>query len=297
MQYRIMKTQTENNTSTRTRRVYNIARDTSWQKERGLLQNNYIAEVEEVVNQKNESLGYASFLQNALIPGKDKLPKIFPHSFVYHSPKEIVSGDFCWLEQVGDIVFVAAADCTGHGVPGALMTIVCSTILTKTVKELGITTPGKILDKVRELVIDSFNGSGTDIKDGMDISLCAINIKTLKIEWSGAHNPLLYFHENEMHELLGDRQPIGKHEKYVPFITHTVQLCKEDTIYMFTDGYADQFGGEKGKKLMHKQLKQILTTVAQVEITTQKNLLTKVFEEWKGNLEQIDDVMVIGIKL
>ncbi|HXP50149.1 MAG TPA: SpoIIE family protein phosphatase, partial [Bacteroidia bacterium] len=110
-------------------------------------------------------------------------------------------------------------------------------------------------------------------------------------------NPFLYFHKNEMHELLGDRQPVGKHERYAPFITHTVQLHQGDTIYMFSDGYADQFGGEKGKKLMHKQLKQILTTVAQVEITTQKNLLARAFEEWKGNLEQIDDVLVIGIQL
>ena len=266
-----------------------------------MLQSNYIAEVEEVVKQKNESLGYASFLQNALIPGKDNLPKIFPYSFVYHSPKEIVSGDFCWLEKVGDTVFIAVADCTGHGVPGALMTVVCSTLLTKTVKELGITEPGKILDKVRELVIESFNGSDADIKDGMDISLAAISCQPLansiEIQWAGANNPLLYFQNNEMHELPGDRQPIGKHDKCVPFTTHTVQLKTGDTIYMFSDGYADQFGGEKGKKLMHKQLKQILTTVAQVEITTQKNLLARAFEEWKGNLEQIDDVLVIGIQL
>jgi serine phosphatase RsbU (regulator of sigma subunit) len=292
-----MKALSENSNCEIRKPKYSIARDTDWQKDYGLLQSNYIAEVEEVVKQKNESLGYASFLQNALIPGKDNLAKTFPHSFVYHSPKEIVSGDFCWLEQVGDLVFVAAADCTGHGVPGALMTVVCSTLLTKTVKELGITKPGEILDKVRELVIESFSYSDADIKDGMDISLAAINIKTLQIEWSGAHNPLLYFHENEMHELLGDRQPIGKHERYVPFITHTVQIHKGDTIYMFSDGYADQFGGKKGKKLMHKQLKQILTNLAKSEINIQKPLLAQVFEDWKGNLEQIDDVLVIGIKL
>lgn len=188
-------------------------------------------------------------------------------------------------------------DSTGHGVPGALMSIVCSNALTRAVKDFKLNKSGDILDKVRELVIKTFANSMADIKDGMDVSLCAINKKTLTVEWSGAHNPLLYYSNNELKELLGDRQPIGKHEKDEPFTTHTLNLNRGDIIYLLTDGFADQFGGPKGKKLMYKYFKLILSELTPMNMDTQKGTLQRVFEDWKGNLEQVDDVLLVGIKL
>ena len=290
-----MEAQQQNINQPRKRANFSIARNT-WSKE-GPQPSNYIAQVEEIVKQKNDSLNYASFLQDALIPGKENLNKVFPESFVFHSPKEIVSGDFCWLEQVGDTVFVAAGDCTGHGVPGALMTMICSNSLTRAVKEFGLTKPGEILDKVRDMVIHSFSNSSADIKDGMDISLAAINRETLTVEWSGANNPLLYFQNNTLQVITADRQPVGKYERYLPFTTRSIQLNKGDIIYLFTDGYADQFGGERGKKLMFKYFKQLLSELAPMEIDIQKNSLNRLFDEWKGDLEQVDDVLLMGIKL
>jgi len=277
--------------------VYCIARDVTEQKKAHTLQNNYILQLEELIRQKNFSLHYARSLQDAIIPHRSNLDKVFPESFVFQVPKEIVSGDFCWVEQVGDITFLAAADCTGHGVPGAMMTMVCAGILTRAIKEFGITEPGKILDKVREMVLHTFDGSDAIMKDGMDISLCSINKQTLELAWSGANNPLLYFHNKELHEIDGDKQPIGIFESYRPFVTHTIQLSKGDTLYLFTDGYADQFGGEKGKKFMYKQLKLKLMKLAPLSMHGQNERLRKMFEEWKGTLEQTDDILVMGVRV
>lgn len=277
--------------------TYKITRSSIWNEETGLQQNNYIAQVEEIIKNKNESLTYARILQDAIIPGKENLGRIFPESFVFHSPKEIISGDFCWIEQMGDITFVAAGDSTGHGVPGALMSIVCSNALTRAVKDFGITKPGEILDRVRDLVIHAFSNSMTDIKDGMDISLCAINRKTYIVEWSGANNPLLYHTNGSLYELLANKQPVGRHEKYEPFTTHTLQLNKGDMLYLFTDGFADQFGGQRSKKLMYRCFKQIITELTPYNMEIQKGSLLRIFDEWKGSLEQVDDVLLLGIKL
>jgi PAS domain S-box-containing protein len=277
--------------------IYGIARDVTDQKNNQSKQKNYTVQLEALIKEKNDSLNYARTLQDAIIPSRNNLGKVFPDSFVFHAPKEIVSGDFCWHEQVGDTIIIAAADCTGHGVPGAMMTMVCASLLTRTVKEFCITEPGKILDKVRELLVHSFKGSEVEMKDGMDISLCAINTKTLKVEWSGANNPLVYFHDKVLHELDGDKQPIGRFESYNPFTTHTIQLNKGDMLYMFSDGLADQFGGEKGKKLMYRQVKDKFTKLVLLSMRGQKERLHKMFHDWKGNLEQIDDVLVIGIRL
>jgi serine phosphatase RsbU (regulator of sigma subunit) len=135
------------------------------------------------------------------------------------------------------------------------------------------------------------------MKDGMDISLCSINKQTLELAWSGANNPLLYFHNKELHEIDGDKQPIGIFESYRPFVTHTIQLSKGDTLYLFTDGYADQFGGEKGKKFMYKQLKLKLMKLAPLSMHGQNERLRKMFEEWKGTLEQTDDILVMGVRV
>ena len=277
--------------------VYSIARDFAMQKQSNMIQNNYITQLEEVIKDKNDSLNYARFLQDAMIPSKKHLTTVFPESFVYHAPKDIVSGDFFWHHEMGDVVFLAAVDCTGHGVPGAMMTMVCNCFLKRAVLEFGIMDPGRVLNKVREMIIHLFANSDMDMSDGMDMSLCTINKRTHIMEWSGANNSLLYFHNNELLEINGDKQPVGKYEKYAPFTTHTRLLSKGDTLYMFSDGYADQFGGEKGKKFMYKQMKQLLTKIAPLDIQTQHEQVVSTFENWKGSLEQTDDVLMIGVRV
>ena len=201
------------------------------------------------------------------------------------------------METVNDLVLFAACDCTGHGVPGAMVSVVCHNALNRAVREFGLTKPSEILDKTNEIVKENFSKSEDDIKDGMDISICALNTKTNELLWSGANNPLWYIRENNLNEIKGDKQPIGKTENPQPFTTHNIQLQKGDTVYIFTDGYADQFGGEKGKKFMYKALKSLLLKIHQQPLTTQKEQLQQHFVGWKGNTEQTDDVLIFGVKI
>ena len=177
------------------------------------------------------------------------------------------------------------------------MSVVCSNALNRTVKEFHVTEPGRILDKVRELVLETFEKSESNVQDGMDISLCFINTKKNEVQWSGAYNSLWYIQNGEIHEVPADKQPIGKHDKPVPFNTHNLNLQKGDTLYLFTDGFADQFGGPKGKKFKYKQMEELLLTNATKSMDEQKNVLEHTLESWKGNLEQVDDILVIGIKI
>ncbi|HXB12944.1 MAG TPA: SpoIIE family protein phosphatase, partial [Bacteroidia bacterium] len=166
----------------------------------------------------------------------------------------------------------------------------------RTVKEFKIIEPGKILDKVRELVLETFEKSG-EIQDGMDISLCCINTNTNDIQWSGANNVLWYTQNGELKEVTPNKQPIGKYYNARAFNTHNLKLQKGDTLYLFTDGYADQFGGDKGKKFKYKQFQEKLLAISNQPLAEQKNILEKALEDWKGNLEQVDDVLVIGIRV
>ncbi|NNM93828.1 MAG: tetratricopeptide repeat protein [Bacteroidia bacterium] len=195
-----------------------------------------------LIEEKNkdilDSITYAKRLQDAILPPLSLIKKYFPESFLIYKPKDIVAGDFYWMERAGDNILVAAADCTGHGVPGALVSVVCSNALNRTVKEFHITEPGKILDKVRELVLETFEKSEGNIQDGMDISLCCINTDTKEAQWSGAYNSLWYFRNGEVTEVPADKQPIGKTDKPEPFNTHNLNLQKGDTLYLFTDCYA-----------------------------------------------------------
>jgi len=178
-----------------------------------------------------------------------------------------------------------------------LVSVVCSDALNRTLKEFRITNCGKILDKVTELVLETFEKSESNVQDGMDISLCCINTKALEVQWSGANNPLWYIQNGEMHEVRADKQPIGKYINSHPFHEHTIKLLKGDTIYLFTDGYADQFGGSKGKKFKDKQLQEVLLSNESSSMEEQKSILERKLDEWKGNLEQVDDILVIGIRL
>lgn len=261
-----------------------------------------VVKQKEVIELKNkditDSINYAKRIQEAILPTRERFKLVLPQSFILFKPKDIVSGDFYWMTEKNDLVLVAAGDCTGHGVPGAMVSVVCSNALNRVVKEFGITDPGKILDKVRELVIETFEKSEKeDIKDGMDISLCAINLKTREAHWAGANNPLWYIQGNELKEITADKQPIGNSDNPKPFTTHKIDLAKGDEIYLFTDGYADQFGGEKGKKFKYKQLEQKVMEGRSLDMITQRDNLNRTFENWKGDLEQVDDVLIIGIRV
>ena len=253
--------------------------------------------IEEKQKEITDSITFAKRLQTAILPPENYWKNHLLKSFVLYQPKDIVSGDFYWLENVNNLVLFAAADCTGHGVSGAMVSVVCSNALNRTVKELGITEPAKILDKTRELVLETFEKSYEEVKDGMDISLCCLNTKTNELLWSGANNPLWYIRENNLHEIKGDKQPIGQNDNPKPFTTHKIELQKGDTVYIFTDGYADQFGGERGRKFMYKPLKELLLSIQNKSINEQKEVLYQNFTNWKKNTEQTDDVLVIGFKI
>jgi len=261
-----------------------------------------VVKQKEVIEMKNkditDSINYAKRIQEAILPTRERFKSVLPDSFILFKPKDIVSGDFYWMSEKNDLIFVAAGDCTGHGVPGAMVSVVCSNALNRAVKEFGITDPGKILDKVRDLVIETFEKSEKeDIKDGMDISLCTINTKNKEVKWAGANNPLWFIQGQEIKEITADKQPIGNSDNPKPFTTHTVKLTQGDEIYLFTDGYADQFGGPKGKKFKYKQLEQKVLEGRSLNMLVQRDNLNTTFESWKGNLEQIDDVLIIGIRV
>lgn len=266
----------------------------------------YEEELEEknrVISQKNsevhDSITYAKRLQEAIMPPKEHISNSVTDSFILYQPKDIVAGDFYFAEQQGDYFFVAAADCTGHGVPGAMVSVVCSNALNRAVNELQLIKPGEILDKVTEMVVETFKKSNHDVKDGMDISLCVINRATYEIAWAGANNPLWYINNNEeeLKEVTATKQPVGKSESYKLFTTHVFNLAKGAILYLFTDGYADQFGGPKGKKFKYKQLADLIMANKNLPMSEQCTLLERAFNSWKGNIEQVDDVCIIGLKL
>ncbi len=246
-----------------------------------------------------DSITYAKRIQQAILPSDQVIQHELPNSFVLYLPKDIVAGDFYWFEAVGDVVYFAAADCTGHGVPGAMVSVVCSNALNRSVREYGLTDPGKILDKCRELVIEEFAKSEEDVKDGIDISLCALNTTTNQLQWAGAYNPLWIIRNGstEIEEYKADKQPIGKHLTPAPFATHNISLNKGDTLYLFSDGFSDQFGGDNGKKYKSANFKKRLSEIAQQAMENQKATLTQEFKAWRGEMEQLDDVCVIGVRV
>lgn len=256
----------------------------------------------DIVDEKNkeilDSISYAKRLQNAILPAGQTISAFFPESFVLYKPKDIVAGDFYWFEKIDEnnIAF-AAADCTGHGVPGALVSVVCHNALNRAVKEYKLVEPGRILDKTRELVIAEFGKNNEVIKDGMDISLCVYDKSTLELKWAGANNPICIIDNNDVIEIKPNKQPIGLSDNPTPFNTHNLKLQKGQNIYLFTDGYADQFGGDKGKKLKYANLITLLKSVAGLETNQQFTKIDTAFEEWRGDLEQVDDVCIIGIKV
>jgi serine phosphatase RsbU (regulator of sigma subunit) len=260
--------------------------------------------VEEKNNEILDSINYAKRLQEAILPPLKLVKETFPNSFIFYKPKDIVAGDFYWFEKIEDKAIIGAADCTGHGVPGALVSIVCSNALNRTVNEFEISETGKILDNVRTLVVETFSKSESEVKDGMDISLfsvCKSEGDSFIVEWSGANNPLWIVKNiggsNELFEYKPDKQPIGNYAEMKPFSSSLIKVKKGDTLYIFTDGFQDQFGGEKGKKYKVSAMRELFLSIQEFDLEAQKEMIKNSFEDWKGNLEQVDDICVIGVRL
>ena len=254
-----------------------------------------------LIEQKNrnilDSIEYAKRIQDAMLPPPEEIKKLLPDTFVLYKPKDIVAGDFYWVETVSDEVLFAVADCTGHGVPGALLSVVCHNALHRAVHEFKLTEPAVILNKTKELVTETFGKSNSRIPDGMDIALCRLNRKGQNLEFAGANNPLYILRKSQIIETKADRQSIGLYPGFKPFSNHKISLEEGDQIVLSTDGFADQFGGENDKKLKSKNFKKLLVETSVKDILTQSELLNKSFEDWKGPSEQIDDVCVMGVKV
>ena len=247
-----------------------------------------------------DSIKYAQRIQEATLPPDDLVKALLPESFILYKPKDIVSGDFYWMEQWGKQTLIAAVDCTGHGVPGAFMSIVASNLLNKAVVENGITQPAAILNSVRKGLSKILRKKTDDsqMRDGMDAALISINFADNMLEYAGAYNPLWIIRNDRLTEIRADKTPIGMgHDEHKPFTNHSFQLEKGDCIYLFTDGYADQFGGTKGKKFKYNGLKELLTEHNGMPMSLQREILDQTIEKWRGNLEQVDDILVIGIRI
>jgi len=290
--------------------IFRSLRITRKQKQIIEIKNKETEEQKMVIEERNkdilDSINYAKRLQDAILPPIGLVKQFFPESFILYKPKDIVAGDFYWMQKVASInsILIAAADCTGHGVPGAMVSVVCSNAINRIVKETAVRDTGSVLDNVRNVVLETFSqrdplGEKSDgnVQDGMDISMCAINLQTNILEWSGANNPLWYIHKNKLIEITADKQPVGKQDNAKPFTTHLVNIEKGDIIYLFTDGYADQFGGPKGKKFKYKQLQDLLLANASKTMDEQKNVLENTLSAWKGSLEQVDDILIMGIRI
>ena len=258
----------------------------------------------DLVSEKNkqivDSINYALHIQHALLPEPQYLTSLFPNHFLLYLPRDIVSGDFYWVHKSGDLTFLAVADCTGHGVPGAFMSILGITYLNEIVKNNQNLDAAGILNLLRDQIIISLRQSFENIgsNNGMDLGFCIINEKEKKLQYAGAYNPLILVKNKELVEYKADRMPIGIHPNSdTPFTNHTITIEKETHIYLFSDGYADQFGGEEGKKFKLKTLKDLLVEISPLSMQEQHKILMGTLLSWQGNHDRIDDIIIFGIKL
>lgn len=262
------------------------------------LKNVELKKAYDLIEEKNksilDSINYAQRIQYALLAHSALLASGLGEYFILFRPKDIVSGDFYWAARNEDSFFLAACDSTGHGVPGAFMSLLNSSYLNEAVNEKKITAPSRILDHVRGQLINSI--SDNEQKDGMDCTLIRIDKNSNTIAYAAAHNEPVLIRNGEIREGKADKMPVGRSEKQSPFTSYSLEIQKGDMLYLFTDGYADQFGGEKGKKLKHKNLLRLLAETSKSETAEQHSFLENRHLEWKGKLEQLDDILVIGIR-
>lgn len=264
-------------------------------------QRNEVAIQKNLLEERNkeitDSITYAKRIQAAILPPLGIVKLYLRQSFVYYQPKDVVAGDFYWMEALGDSVLFAAADCTGHGVPGAMVSVVCNNALNNAVREFKLAEPAAILDKVNAIVTEQFATGEYEVKDGMDIALVSLHTKTRQATYAGANNSLYHISDGELHQFKADKQPIGSFAEAKPFTSHSVSLKEGDSIYLSSDGFPDQFGGPKGKKYMYKRFRELLLANCTKPMDEQRTILTRSFEDWRGELEQVDDVCVIGVRV
>jgi serine phosphatase RsbU (regulator of sigma subunit) len=272
-------------------------------------------QIEAAHEQITASINYARYIQTSVLPKTDELESCFSEHFILHKPAEIISGDFYWMSEVGNKTIIAAADCTGHGVPGAFMSMLGITLLNEIVNKEYVTNPGVILDRLRKEVTDSMRQKGErwEQKDGMDIALCTIDREKMEVLFAGANNPLYlirkqgieddamitdesYDNDNFI-EIKGDPMPIGITDEMHSFTSHKIDIQKGDSYYLFSDGFPDQFGGPDHKKFSHKRFRKILIQTRVKTMTEQKLMLDNVLHEWKGKNNQTDDILVIGFRI
>lgn len=282
----------------------------------------YIRKTNERINTQNEmitdSIRYAQRIQSAVLPSQEFLTELMPDHFVLLKPKDIVSGDFYWVKEVQDHLVIVGADCTGHGVPGAFMSMLGITMLNELIGDRCFNAPSAILEELRLKVKNTLaqEGNGEEQKDGMDLALAIFNRTTRELHFAGANNPLYvirnkefpanedlelyastYNEDYQLYELKGDKQPIGVHWEESGFTTRSVMLQEQDSFYIFSDGFVDQFGGENRKKYKSLNFKKLLLSIQKESMDLQKQALEETFETWKGSYEQIDDVSVIGVRV
>ncbi len=271
--------------------------------------NNEIITQKNIIETKNheitDSITYASRIQQGIIPDADELEKMFPQYFVFYKPRNIVSGDFYWTSYVkrnhANNILLAVADCTGHGVPGAFMSLVGNTLLNQTVNDAAIASPAKALDYINQQLpktIKSKSSTGT-IKDGMEVAMCEFDFNTLTMQFAGANSNIYVVRNKQIQIYRGDKQPIGESFSgtILSYTNQTVALQKGDNIYLITDGFADQFGGEKGKKFKYKPLENLFCSISEENCTEQNAIISNEFIHWIGNHDQVDDILIFGIKI
>ncbi|HSH66458.1 MAG TPA: tetratricopeptide repeat protein, partial [Bacteroidia bacterium] len=256
----------------------------------------------QVIEEKNilitDSINYAQTIQEAVLPTEEEVEKLFPEFFVLYKPKAIVSGDFYWVNKTNDKHICAVADCTGHGVPGAFMSLLGYNMLENIVKQAKDCNPGPILDLLNaELIarLSAMEGEET-VKHGMDISIISMDVKSNKMEFAGAHNPVYIIRDNELIELKADKRGMGTAHT-TPFSNREIEIKKGDMIYLFTDGFPDQIGGPKRKKFYYQPFKELLISISREQMNIQKQQLDEIHEQWLfGKYDQTDDILIMGIR-
>ena len=267
----------------------------------------------EIIEIKNkdvmDSIHYAKYIQGSMLPSEKMMQQLFPENFILYKPKDVVAGDFYWTEKINNNPVIAVCDCTGHGVPGAMVSIVAGNALNRAINEFKLSNPALIFDKVNELMQETFSKSDYEVNDGMDGVLCVFDYNNMKLHLAAANNPIwvvsppsikteLWKEPWQLSQITPDKKPIGKYKEEVsPFSLKTVSIEKGEMIYLFSDGYADQFGGPKGKKFKYKQFQELLSSIAHLPLHEQKQNLDSTIELWRGSLDQVDDILVIGIRV
>ncbi len=266
--------------------------------------NNELSHAYKEIETKNkeiqDSINYAKRIQEAMLPEVSLLQKYFPEGFGLYMPKDVVSGDFYWFNELNENLYFAVADCTGHGVPGAFMSMISIDKLNQSLIDKKIDLPSKILSNVNNSIKNALkqNNVQAGSKDGMDIALCSYDKRTMTLNYAGANRPVWIIRNNDLIEQKPDKLSIAGYTEYdQQYTNRTIQLEKGDSVYVFTDGIVDQFGGPDGKKFMSKRLKELLIEINTKPMSEQELVLKGAIENWQGKLEQIDDILVLGMKI